>query len=57
MTKDRIEQIYKAVVVNAFYDVGEWGAEPGPSDITHDEMVEMVKVVKNSLENKPQKGE
>jgi Ca2+-binding EF-hand superfamily protein len=37
MTNRRFKEIYEAVVINAFYDVGEDG------NISHEEMVELLK--------------
>ena len=38
MTRERFEEIYHDVVVNAFYDVGNDGS------ISHEEMVELIKM-------------
>jgi hypothetical protein len=42
MTEKRLEEIYRSVVVNAFYSVGR--EQFLDSDITHDEMAELVKM-------------
>lgn len=47
MQSDRFNEIWTAVVVNAFYNVG--GAEADGSDISHAEMVELVKLAKKGL--------
>ena len=41
MTEERLQEIYACVVRNAFYTVGR--EKFLDSDITHDEMVELVK--------------
>lgn len=47
MNSDRFSEIWNAVVVNAFYCTG--CGDDGGSDISHAEMVEIVKMAKDAL--------
>ena len=44
MTKERLTEIWQAVAVNAFYDVGQ-----ADSTITHEEMIELLRLAKRGL--------
>jgi Ca2+-binding EF-hand superfamily protein len=46
MTKERFDEIWNAVVVNAFYNVGEDGT------ISHEEMIEIMKFAKRGMSDK-----
>lgn len=49
MEQSRFEEIWKAVVVNAFYCVGGID-DGGGSDVSHEEMVEIMKMAKDALD-------
>jgi hypothetical protein len=52
MTDERLNEIWRAVAVNAFYSVGD--SDGGGSDISHQEMIELVRLAR---EGHKQQGE
>lgn len=49
MTNERFNEIWVAVIHNAFYDVGH-----EDSTITHQEMIELIKLAKKGMQNEKQ---
>lgn len=47
MTDERFKDIWTAICVNAFYMAGEGRGVGEGSDITHDEMIELMQMAKS----------